>query len=104
MKEMQPGKEGSRESLWTPSKSRDANQEKKSDITNIRGSTLSESLDAEQVSTNVSKQLIESGSGSRYQPAPEKDSDRICTKKRKIISQVFTKIGSLDAEPTSASN
>ena len=99
---------GSRESLWTPSKSRggtsDANQEKKSDITNIRGSTVSESLDAEQVSTNVSKQLIESGSGSRYQLAPEKDSDRICTKKRKIISQVFTKIGSLDAGPMSASN
>ena len=63
-----------------------------------------ESPDAEQVSTNVSEQLIESGSRSRYQLAPEKDSDSICTKRRKIISQVFTKIGSLDAEPTSASN
>ena len=66
-----------------------------------------ESLDAEQVSTNVSQQLIESGSGSRYQLVPEKDSDSTCTKKRKVVSQVFMdhyRIVSLDAERTSSNN
>ena len=83
-------------------------QEEKSDIPNILGSTVLESLDAEQVSTNVVQQLIiESGSGSRYQLVPEKDSDSSCTKKRKAVSQVFMdhyRIVSLDAEPMSASN
>ena len=70
-----------------------------------------ESLDAEQVSTNVVQQLIiDRGSGSRYQLVPEKDSDSTCTKRRKTISQVFTNIGitieleSLDAERTSSNN
>ena len=68
-----------------------------------------DSLDAEQVSTNVVQQLIiDSGSGSRYQLAPEKDSDSTCTKKRKTMSQIFMdhyRIVSLDAEPAmSASN
>ena len=85
----------------------DANQEKRRDITNIRGSTVLESLDAEQVSTNVVQQLIiDRGSGSRYQLVPEKDSDSTCTKKKKTISQVFMdhyrRIVSLDAEPMSA--